>query len=85
MTSQQKEMRDKRRREAWAERRHIRSQAHPLPTDSVGEEATAVVAPTTMVVSAVATPAQAVNASPPANTAGSPAETFEDSDRSCPI
>ncbi len=77
MTSQRKEMHDKRRREAWAERRRICSQAHPLPTDSVGEKGTAAVAPTTMVVSAVAAPAQAVNASPPASSMPTPPDSLQ--------
>ncbi len=62
--SERRRARDKRLREAWAERKRIRSQACPLPSCSVVEEATAVVALTTTVVAAAAAFAQAVIASP---------------------
>ncbi len=62
--SERRHARDKRLREAWAERKIFRSQAYSLPRCSVVEEATAVAALTTTVVGAAAAPAQAVIGSP---------------------
>jgi hypothetical protein len=82
--SDRRRARDKRRREAWAQKRRIRSQACPLLCGVEGEEATAVAAPTT-----AAAPAQAVNASPLcqlyAYTSGSSVEACKNSDGSRPL
>jgi hypothetical protein len=55
--SERRRVRDKRRREAWAETRRTPSQACPLLSGSAGEEATAVAAPTTTVVGTAVAPA----------------------------
>jgi hypothetical protein len=57
-------VRDKRHREALAERRCFPSQANPLPLDNMEEESTTVVALTTTVVASAAAAAKAVNAYP---------------------
>jgi hypothetical protein len=60
--------RDKKCREAWAERRRNHFRARPLATVNEGGEATAVAAPSFALVQAAAAPARAVRASPPAST-----------------
>jgi hypothetical protein len=80
--SERRRARDKRRREAWAERRRTRSQtrppANPLPSGCGGGEATAVAAPTTAVVGAAAAPAQAVDASSSPAASSTPTPTLPD-------
>jgi hypothetical protein len=65
--SERRRARDKKRREAWAERRRNRSWAHPLATVNEGGEAMAVVALSSALVHAAPALARAVRASPSAS------------------